>query len=271
MEQMEHCKGWQPLAFRYERVILGQPGPQPGQSPSAYMAKSSGYKYWRARVLDDNQHATGAKGERWCMLQIANNPEDRTPENIRLDMIDAEGVAAHAQRFNVQMARLSGDDPETVPGIKVCIPTGAMVVESPVPQIFSPGDALSLLPYSAFDVTKFVYDGNDQFLEIPHAFFHHVAWATGGTELVSDLQGIEEEDGSVLLVNPCLTKSGPSAALQRGPPRCGPPPPVPSPELFEKLHPNCGPVCKTFDPERRGKPQKRHCGIPISCGVGASN
>merc|ERR1711920_462029 len=98
-------------------------------------------------------------------------------------------------------------------------------------------------------------------------FFHYVSWVTGGQECVSDLQGLEDEDGSVILCNPCMPRrTGWGAGSCFGPPGPGG---GANPQLFDRLHPKCGPLCKSFDPDRRTKPGRRNCGVPISCGFNA--
>merc|ERR1712054_283193 len=49
---------------------------------------------------------------------------------------------------------------------------------------------------------------------------------------------------------------------QQAPPRPSGPDHMPSPQLFDKLHPRCGEICRSFDPTRHGaKGKKGYCGI----------
>merc|ERR1711920_106826 len=69
------------------------------------------------------------------------------------------------------------------------------------------GEVVSLLRLPSSEVGKFVFDGSEEFLELPHAFFHYVTWFSGGREMAFDLQGAEHDDGDVILVDPCLLRT----------------------------------------------------------------
>mmetsp|Transcript_19402 Transcript_19402/g.41335 ORF Transcript_19402/g.41335 Transcript_19402/m.41335 type:complete len:352 (+) Transcript_19402:161-1216(+) len=276
VERLEAMKGWAPLQWRY--LCSGVPEATRWASPT----KGPSLSFWRARLTSGSAEKGFdiSKGQ-WCLLQVATATEERTAENARLDIKEWETVANYAHKFNLHILKshcggaglLDGGAAESVPDITVCAPLGCRVVETPVPQIFAPGDVVTLLPYRWQDVTKFVFDGREEFLELPHAFFHYISWISGGHDCVGDLQGIEDENGSILLVNPWVPREVPGPdilssltpfgtqtkqALQAA---------QPTAELFERLHTRCGPLCKTFDPDRRGKPVKRACGVPMSCGV----
>eukprot|EP00913_Durusdinium_trenchii_P030116 g28220.t1 len=128
-------------------------------------------------------------------------------------------------------------------------------------------------------VKKFVFDGTQDFLELAQAFFHHAAFSSGGKELVCDLQGLEQEDGSLLLIDPCILRANAKmtmAHLLKGAVRedrgfgeaacLGPI--SPAAEIFERLHPKCAPMCKAFDPHRSSVKQKLGvCGLDVTCGL----
>merc|ERR1712196_145574 len=103
------------------------------------------------------------------------------------------------------------DDPQSaeleVPMIRVVAPVVCEVLGSSVPQLVRAGDAVNIYPYPAEEVRKFVFDGNDEFLELPQAFFHYTAWSASGKEYVADLQGIQTDDGDVLVLDPVVLRS----------------------------------------------------------------
>lgn len=221
--------------------------------------------------------------QKWYLLQVAAHSDDRNMENVKADIIDARDTAAWAQRFNRHLATaVRGEDPDahggSAPGVQICAPIGCCVLETAIPQLAGQrhGEVVTLAPYPANDVTKFILDGNEEFLEMPHAFFHYVCWASGGRELPFDLQGAEDNEGGVLLVDPVLLRKersgvqdllGPildsrnlsktSTELSRD---VGP-----SPERFEVLHRRCGPLCRTFDPNCRTSKGKKVCGMDVHC------
>lgn len=208
------------------------------------------------------------------MLVIANNPEDRTQENVESDLKDSADVASYASRFNKQLRKLFGEN-EGVPGVRVCAPVGCEVIKSSSQQFAQPGECIQIIPYPFPDIKKFLFDGSEDFLEIPQAFFHHAAWLSSSNEFICDLQGIEDEDSNVVLVDPCViraTKPGvgdllstlaPSAQKENVPQNAA----DISSERFDALHPRCSQLCKAFDPHRRSACGKRHCGLNISCGL----
>lgn len=321
VETLQVAKGWAPLRWRYGNGQPRDGGPRGGEAVGDEAASSGGkrgagtqqpsggLRFWRAKVVA--ALASGDERSQWCLLQVAVNPGDRTMDNSMQDRADALKTAAFAHSFNQRFllrdivggggglgafSEVADLNPPHNPGspndklrninqlgITVCVPTVCKVLQSPVPQFFARGDSIQLLPYTASDVTKFIFDGHEDFLEIPHAFFHFVTWSTGGNETVTDLQGNEEENGSVTLVNPCMPRPaafGPGQLWDRVKPGGGSPSkndipqgpngsrlPPPSPQMFEMLHPRCGQLCRAFDPDRRARPVRRHCGMPASCGL----
>lgn len=211
------------------------------------------------------------------MLVIANAPEERTQANIELDLKDSQDVASYASRFNKQLCSLFGDH-GGVPGVRVCAPVGCEVIKSSSPQFASPGECITIIPYPFPDIKKFLFDGSEDFLEVPQAFFHHAAWLSSSHEFICDLQGIEDDDGNVVLIDPCVIRApkatvgdllstlapGKSQKENVSPESAD----VSGSDRFEALHPRCSQLCKAFDPHRRSASCRRHCGLNIiSCGV----
>merc|ERR1712190_650383 len=146
-----------------------------------------------------------------------------------------------------------------------------------VPDIVQPGEAVSVVAYPSALVKKFVFEGGEDFLELPQAFFHYVTWLSGGRELVGDIQGVQD-DQDVLIVDPVVLRStqpgigdllgviasgaqGGQAVDVQGP----------SEERFQTWHPRCGQLCKAFDPQRRSCHDRKACGLSLpSCGVGGA-
>jgi len=271
IETLQVVKGWAPLKWRFRASAVPA---VPAMEDRRQMMTGPSQRFWRAKVIVTLSN--GEERTQWCLLQVAMAPENRTIENAMIDRKDAERVAAYAGAFNQHMLKDeahadAGYHEGCMPRVSVCIPVVCKVLQSPVPQFFARGDAVLLLPFSAAEVTKFIYDGKEDFLEIPHSFFHYITWSSGGRDCISDLQGAEEDNGSVVLVSPCVprqitfgsgifehTGTGEGIA-QRVPEQ--------SPQMFDRLHPRCGPLCKTFDPDRRARPMRKHCGLPMSCGL----
>merc|ERR1712070_237357 len=78
-------------------------------------------------------------------------------------------------------------------------PVACEVVASSAPDILPRGAACTVTPYQQPEVVKFVFDGADEFSEVPQAFFHFAAFATGGQEFVCDIQGAEDDNGFHLI------------------------------------------------------------------------
>jgi hypothetical protein len=132
------------------------------------------------------------------------------------------------------------------------------------------GAFLTVAPYAEKDVQKYVFDGiSEEFSELPQAYFHYAAFSSGGKEYVCDIQGAEDDNGSFLLVDPCVLRAslpnvgdlvGAVANVQGGHSMNGP-----TAERFDTLHPKCGAACKTFDPHRRSAQRNGKAGM---CGMG---
>merc|ERR1712190_8484 len=74
-----------------------------------------------------------------------------------------------------------------------------------VPDVVNAGEAVSLVAFPSPVMKKFVFEGGEDFLELPQAFFHYVAWLSGGREFVGDIQGMQD-DHDVLIVDPVVLR-----------------------------------------------------------------
>jgi len=276
---VDKVKGWEPMGWRQERVARQRAALGGTQGGSALWPDGPenhrlglAQRFWGARVIASD----GNDGfeEHWCLMQVAVNPTDRSEEATQRACEDAHLAASYAHRFNLQTANSLGEgaDPEDVPGVKVCIPVACEVLGSTVPDVARLGDKVTLTTYPAADVKKFVFEGCEDFLELPQAFFHYVAWSSGGRELVADVQGMQDDDG-VTLVDPVILKAaqttvsdllGAAMANATGVTTASDAPE----ERFNTWHPRCGQLCKGFDAHRRGVHVRRHCGFSTpACGV----
>lgn len=283
--ELEKVKGWDTLRSRFERSVKERAGVLYTKGPMASGMQTNaapthqwpeGYRfntprrYWKCKII--TQDGQGGFQEHCCMLVIAEAPEDRTHENVELDLKDASDVASYATRFNKQLHKLFGDN-EGVPGVRVCAPVGCEVIKSSTQSFASPGESITIIPYPFPDVKKFLFDGSEDFLEVPQAFFHHASWSSNGNEFVCDLQGIEDDDNSVILVDPCIIRAAKPTVGNLLSTLVGQKENVPqnstdtSSDRFDALHPRCSQLCKAFDPHRRSAQRKGACGLNISCGV----
>lgn len=275
--------GWSPLALRQRRCadsadssmgsgpgIGGGSGPPWPQGPRFTVPQ----RYIRARV-----------DRRWMLLQVAVMPEHRTMERVVQDLEDAKDAASYAHSFNAHLRRVAeGPEERTepmddieAPQVKVCAPVGCRVLHSASPQLVRPGDVVMLSAFTQPEIRKFVFDGSEDFLELPQAFFHYVGWFSGGRELLLDLQGSEGETGDVLFVDPCMLRAPQpsvggvlaSMASSNGVSYAADPG-APVEDYFHTLHKTCGQVCTSFDPERKGCRARRMCGFAGVAGCGLS-
>jgi hypothetical protein len=280
--ELEKVKGWDALRARFERSAKERAGVRYSQEKgaTAKLQWPEGYRFtaarrfWRAKIISQDDH--GMPQESICMLVVANAPEDRTIDNVELDLQDSADTARYCARYNQQLKRCFGES-NGVPGVRVCAPVGCEVIKSNNTQFASSGEAVTILPYPFPEVKKFVFDGSEDFLEIPQAFFHHAVWLSGGRENVCDIQGIEDDDSNVLLIDPCIIRTAKptvtdllstiAAGGQSNGKIGGPEVEGPSGERFDMLHPRCSQLCKVFDPNRRSAARGRHCGLNIACGL----
>lgn len=202
------------------------------------------HRTWEARVESKKKGAGVSK----FMLQMAADPEERVEENARRDVDDSRWAAAYACKFNTQ--KIAGDNVM----VKVAAPVACEVVDSAFPAMISIGDFVTLTPWEDLsDIEKFVFDGTERHIEVPHAFFHYVGYISGGKELVCDIMGTQDEEGNFILVDPVILgkgaggvkeviNQGPAAALKGA--TSGPD------GQFEILHPRCNGLCNAFDKVR---------------------
>lgn len=263
VDSIEMLQGLEPLSWRHQHCARSSYTSWPG-GPRTCVAM----RYARARIQ-------GVP----LLMAVAVAPEHRTMDRVLSDIEDSKDAATYAHSFNTHLQKTSaGDgqdslaDDRDAPRVRVCAPVGCKVLTSAVPQFAHPGAVVTLIPYPAFEVHKFVFDGMDEFSELPQAFFHYVVWMSGGRESLYDVQGLETEDGEFLIVDPVVVRT-PKAAVsdiartlvegeKKGGPDAGP-----SQETFEALHPKCGQLCRSFDPMRRGCRARKMCGFDApTCG-----
>eukprot|EP00927_Polykrikos_kofoidii_P057291 TRINITY_DN51407_c0_g1_i1.p1 TRINITY_DN51407_c0_g1~~TRINITY_DN51407_c0_g1_i1.p1 ORF type:complete len:339 (-),score=58.08 TRINITY_DN51407_c0_g1_i1:104-1120(-) len=285
---MDAVMGLAPLSWRFERNArdrVGFSGRTTGfqQSlawPNIYRFRSH-RRFWRVPVLSQDTNGWSSKT---CVMQMAVNLEARNDEFCSADLKDSLAAASYADGFNAHLHRnlaheAGVDTTEMVSGprMQVALPVICEIVSSSVSQVLKVHDCILLYPYQHEEVRKYVFEGNDEFLELPQAFFHHAAWSSGGKEWVCDIQGMEDDDGGMLIIDPVMLRS---SALTVGeivtslvpdplsdasvgvPSECGP-----SAHRFDVCHPKCSQMCKIFDPYRRGGAAKVACGVNVStCG-----
>jgi len=274
--------GFDALGWRYREKTRQQ-------WPASYRFQVA-KRCWQVRVTPDDHSGP----DQVCLLQMSASPDARTLDHAKLDVDDAQTAAVYAQRFNLhQQQYVSGalgpeapageaTDPLAVnvvspedgamPTIKVAAPVACEVIFSGYPSMVPVGAVCTLTPYAEKDVQKFVFDGHsDEFLELPQAFFHYAAFSSGGKEYVCDIQGAEDDDGSFLIVDPCMLKSNlptvrdligvaVNGQIQGEFSSSGP-----TAERFDALHPKCCQACKAFDPHRRSALRNGKAGM---CGMG---
>lgn len=281
--KIEQCKGLEVLAARSQRGAAGAGSrnfmPQDG------LRFTMQQSHFRARVCVSD--GRGGFEEYWCLLSTANSPKDRTIENVQVAVDDAVIAASYAHRFNEQTANLHREeeggehDADSVVGVRVCIPVGAYVIGGTEASVAQPGQAISLALYPFKEAHKYVYDGGEDFAELPQAFFHYCCFLSNGREVIADIQGYEDEDGDIFLVDPVVIRpSQPTVGSLLGtlthggngggagvPGQCG----EVEKMRFDAWHPKCGQLCKAFDATRRGGHVRRACGLAVpSCGVGGA-
>jgi hypothetical protein len=275
------------------------------QWPPSYRFQIS-KRCWHALVVPSSGWSSS---EQACIMQMALSPDERTLEHVEIDVDDANVAASYASRFNRNQRQFAGSPEESgisdemnsarplveeqrhqriagadeAPTVKVAATIACEVIVSSHPSMIPVGGFCTLAPYSDREVQKFVFDGTtEEFSEVPQAYFHYTAFASGGKEYVCDIQGVEEDDGSFLFVDPCLLRSGlptvgqlvgavANAQAQSGGScaRAQVQSVGPTVERFDTLHPKCGGACKVFDPHRRSGVRNGKVGLcGITCGLG---
>merc|ERR1719450_1020650 len=185
---------------------------QIGQPSVPLWPDSVPMRQWCAKVM--RSEGKGAGKVLWCMIQVAIATQDRKANVVGSCINDAMSVGSYASMFNQHITRSAMQrpdqtgiaSPDNMPGVSVCSPVAAVVAKSAVPDLVAEGEHLMIVPYPSMEVQKFVFDGSEDFLELPQAFFHYVAWKSGGNELVGDIQGVQD-DQDVLIVDPVVLRS----------------------------------------------------------------
>eukprot|EP00933_Yihiella_yeosuensis_P080536 TRINITY_DN93988_c0_g1_i1.p1 TRINITY_DN93988_c0_g1~~TRINITY_DN93988_c0_g1_i1.p1 ORF type:complete len:350 (+),score=68.21 TRINITY_DN93988_c0_g1_i1:56-1105(+) len=265
---------WEALNWRQERTAkqhAAMDGKRnwPGPEESRF---STPQRFWGAKVVASD--GKGGFEEHWCLLQVALATPDRDMDKVRHIVEDAGHVASYAHRFNSHVVRTCGDgNPEAVPSIRVAAPVACFVLNSGLEEIANPGEAVTITPLSSNQIRKMVFEGGEDFLELPQAFFHYVAWTSGGKEMVADLQGIHDNE-DIVLVDPCILRHCPPTVvdlLSTLTPGDMDTVADPSMDRFNLWHPRCGQICKSFDPQRRTANTRKACGLSLpNCGVGGA-
>jgi len=277
----EKVHGWGCMSARWERSANERTGVLHSSTRSSMPARMQWpqeYRFtaprhvWRCNIV--SQDRAGGVQHHSCMLIIASIPSDRSQAKVELDLKDSVDVAYYASQFNEHLHKACGES-DSVPGIRVCAPVGCQVIKSSSEDFATAGQAVIIIPCPFPELRKFVFDGSEDFLEMPQAFFHHAAWLSGSNEFVCDLQGIEDDDNNIILIDPCVLRApkvtvgnllstvAPNATQKENMTQLAP---VISPERFDTLHPRCSQLCKAFDPHRRSAYAKRHCGLDVVCG-----
>uniref|UniRef100_A0A7S2VME6 Alpha-type protein kinase domain-containing protein n=1 Tax=Zooxanthella nutricula TaxID=1333877 RepID=A0A7S2VME6_9DINO len=280
--KLEKLRGHETLGWRHERATSSKGSLFPSTGPR-YAVK---HDYWRAKVVaSDGQ---GGFEECWCLLSAAERKQERTIEVSQAAVDDAMAAATYAHAFNAQTARLHNaeeggeHDAESVVGVRVCVPVGCYVLGGASMDVAQPGQVVTVAMYPYSQVDKFVFDGQgEDFVELAQAFFHYCSWFSGGQTIVGDLQGLEDEVGDLILVDPVVIKPPPVTVtdvlgtLVGGAPGQSPQSQAHEEskerQRFDAWHPRCSQLCKAFDPARRSAHCRRTCGLAApSCGVGGA-
>merc|ERR1712070_372212 len=128
----------------------------------------------------------------------------------------------------------------SVPRVRVAAPVACEVMASGYPSMVPVGTFLTLTPYAEKDVQKFIFDGmTEEFSELPQGYFHYAAFSSGGKEYICDVQGVEDDNGCFLLVDPCVLRAnlptvGDLVGVAVNASTDGP-----TVERFDTLHPKC--------------------------------
>ncbi|CAJ1398803.1 unnamed protein product [Effrenium voratum] len=264
---IKKAPGWEPLTWRQDRVARQEAAARgarlwPGPGESRFGRPS---RCWCVQLLA----ADGRGGVRQmsALLQVACAQEDRDLEKVKDAVKEISSVAKYAHRFNYHVAQAVGEEPANIPAIRVASSAACFVLDSVNPRVADAGDTAILTFFDAKNVTKFVFEGGEDFEELPQAFFHFVLWSSGGKELLADLQGALKGQDFVL-VDPVLLRGAEMAIADVMALSSSGELPNPNQQRFDLWHPRCGQLCRSFDPSRRTSSTRRACGLPLNCGVG---
>lgn len=259
-----------------------------GLFPDSYPFRAT-RRWWRVDMYSDAEPR-----QRWCALQLNGKLKDRCLENAQYDIQDACDAATYAHRFNLAQQQHFRATGEQCSGVQVAIPVACEVIRSRYPAMVPVGSVCCVIPYASPDVQKFVFEGHEDFFEVPHAYFHYAAFSSNSKHFVCDIQGCADDDGNFLFLDPCLLRSEPlslggivGAALAAKKSTegyagdgltCGvaaldgsAASSAPTSERFNAMHPRCSELCRSFDPLRKscGKRTIGICGTMPTCGLGA--
>ncbi|CAK9084778.1 Luc7-like protein [Durusdinium trenchii] len=266
ISNIKKVPGWEPLSWRQERVAqqhaTGKSAVWPSLSESRFARPM---RHWSVEAYGSDGKG-GVRSLRG-LLQVAHLRKDRELEQVKAAVHEISAVADYARRFNHHVAQLDGFDGE-VPTIRVATSMACFVLDGIAPDVVDAGDTAVLTLFDEKEVTKFVFEGSEDFVELPHSFFHFVLWNSGGQDLVADLQGAQHED-EFILVDPVLLKTGDLDLSQLLEMATSSEVPSRNKKRFDQWHPRCAQLCRSFDPQRRSGHARRACGVPLpNCGVG---
>lgn len=262
--KIQKAPGWGALTWRQDRFAKDPAGKLlPGLEESRW---GRAQNFWVAKV------ETPDGKDFCCLLQVGATKADRDIEKVKQVIQDIADVASYAHRFNLHTARSEGEDVSNVPCVLVAAPVGCFVIDSTMTEVAGPGEAIALTFFPCASISKFIFEGGEDFLELPHSFFHYVVWASGGKEMVGDLQGVQD-DKDIVLIDPVMIRLPPigvgDVIGMLADPDASESKPTPMEQRFNAWHPRCAQLCRTFDPQRRSIHVKRACGVALpTCGVG---
>lgn len=273
ISELEPCKGFDMMRWR-------QGGSSSSSCRSPLLPRwgerfTAPHDFYRAKV-----HVSDGKDgieDYWCLLSVATKAQDRSIEICQAAVDDAVTAASFAHRFNERTAKMQeehgggGEGAESVIGVRVCVPVACYIIGGHS-EVAGAGEAVTLALYPYKTVQKYVFDGSEPFLELPQAFFHFCHHQSGGREVVVDLQGVEDEDGDIFIVDPVVIRPPPPTVGNLLGVLLQDPKAASEEQLrFDTWHPRCGQLCKAFDPTRKSAYCRRACGLAMpACGVGAS-
>jgi len=278
---IEKLKGFDPLRWRFEasardnsaseryvNEVSTTQGSKKIRWPGSYRFRCQ-RRFWQVRVV--NSDGMGTLQAQLAVLEVSSCPTDRTHNKAVMDVQDGHDVATYAHFFNKEVVKRRQETlgARCTTMVKVAMPVACEVLGTSLTQHLASGDSVTLWPYPHSQVKKFVYDGSEDFCMSPQAFFHYAWFMSGGKDCICDMQGMREEDGGILLVDPCLRRSGSRASLPinkvsrpEGEASDSEDPEggsaeeneellQPLQEWFSTMHPQCSPMCSVFAKNRK--------------------
>eukprot|EP00913_Durusdinium_trenchii_P025488 g23926.t1 len=208
ISNIKKVPGWEPLSWRQERDLSGERVAQQHATGKSAVWPSLSESRFARPMRHWSVEAYGSDGKGGVrslrgLLQVAHLRKDRELEQVKAAVHEISAVADYARRFNHHLDGFDGE----VPTIRVATSMACFVLDGIAPDVVDAGDTAVLTLFDEKEVTKFVFEGSEDFVELPHSFFHFVLWNSGGQDLVADLQGAQHED-EFILVDPVLLKTG---------------------------------------------------------------